>query len=165
MRLPNQLSMAGRLSSYRAAPLQCRRALHLASFLVKSVHASPTTFWKATRSLRDIMLDQARNSTATQEGPTRSRMWFNSYATEASTGSDRKAADGHTCRSGFLTGGHIQLDENWLIGVAAGYGHATSWCVNGNRAFRELTYARWDGDGGDLCVRNGPSFSGRSGRI
>ena len=73
-------------------------------------------------------------------------MWFNSYATEASTGSDRKAADGHTRRSGFLTGGHIQLDENWLIGVAAGYGHATSWCVNGaysarsGEVFGEIDY-------------------------
>lgn len=75
-------------------------------------------------ALRDIMLAQARNSAAEDGSQTRSRLWFDPYLTEIAGGSDGNAASSHISRSGFLTGGDLQLSENWLLGLAAGYGES-----------------------------------------
>lgn len=75
-------------------------------------------------ALREIMLAQARNSAAADSSQTQSGLWFEPYLTEISAGSDGNAAGNHIRRSGFLTGGDLQLDENWLLGFAAGYGES-----------------------------------------
>lgn len=74
--------------------------------------------------LRDIVLSRMRVP-ATQKAATAGQsVWFNPYSTEAAAASDGNAADSDISRSGFLTGGDVTLDENWLVGVAAGYGQS-----------------------------------------
>ncbi|MER8826424.1 autotransporter domain-containing protein [Mesorhizobium sp. M0938] len=75
-------------------------------------------------ALREIMLVRARNSAAAYGSQTRSRLWFDPYLTEVSFSSNGNAASSHIRRSGFLTGGDLQLNENWLLGLAAGYGES-----------------------------------------